>query len=33
MRELITIMKADELALEQEHLIARAVPLTLVNVT
>jgi len=33
MRLLLTIMKADELAIEQEHLMAREVPLTLVKVT
>jgi len=33
MREIVTIMKAGELALEQEHLIAREVPLTFMRVT
>jgi len=33
LRELVTIMVAGELALEQEHLIAREVPLTFVKVT
>jgi hypothetical protein len=33
MRELVTIMKTDDLAIEQEHLMAREVPLTFVKVT
>jgi hypothetical protein len=33
MRELVTVMMADELALEQEHLMAREVPLEFVKIS